>query len=149
CVKRVRISNTARPVRVSNTSAACTSVSSPARVLRAGPTSKWVKQLFAALMTAAVLLALSVSGRAWAVEPFPQVPDPPKAVVQSVASSMKVDGVPTRILQFQSRLAPKDITEFYRGQWSRGFEHAPVVRPLGDASVISQLSGAYLMTVKV
>jgi len=69
--------------------------------------------------------------------------------VQWIAPSMRVNGVPTRVMQFQSRISRSEVVDYYRAQWSRGFEHAPVIHTLGAATVIGQLQGSYLMTVKV
>jgi hypothetical protein len=102
-----------------------------------------------AVLVWTILMAFSSGGRAWAAEPWPDVPLPPKADVQWVARSMKVDGVPTRVLQFQSRAGRAEIIEYYRSYWSGGYEHKPSVHPLGEATVVGQKHGPYLMTVKV
>jgi len=94
------------------------------------------------------LAVFAAAGRAWAVEPWPEVPLPPKADVQWVAQSMRVNGVPTRVMQFQSRADRSEITEYYRAYWS-GYPHAPSVHALGQATVVGQKHGPYLMTVKV
>lgn len=101
-------------------------------------------------VAAATFLALfAAAGRAWAVEPWPEVPLPPKAHVQWVAQSMRVNGVPTRVMQFQSRAGRGEITEYYQAYWSGGYEHKPSVHALGEATVVGQMHGPYLMTLKV
>jgi hypothetical protein len=102
------------------------------------------------LVAAITFLAMfACGGRAWAVEPWPELPKPPKADVQWVAQSMRVNGVPTRVMQFQSRAGRSEIVEYYRAYWSGGYEHKPSVHALGEATVVGQMHGPYLMTVKV
>ena len=96
-----------------------------------------------------ILTVLAASGRAWAIEPWPEIPLPPKADVQWVAQSMRVNGVPTRVMQFQSRTNRGEITEYYRAYWSGGYKHAPSVRAMGEATIVGQQHGPYLMAVKV
>lgn len=92
------------------------------------------------------LLALSSAG---AAEPWPEIPSPPKAKVQWVADNMRVNGVPTRVMQFQSQEGRNDIVEYYRAFWSGGYPTKPSVTALGASTVISQRHGPYFMTVKV
>jgi len=96
-----------------------------------------------------LLIALSLAGRTWAALPWPELPLPPKAAEQWIAQSMRVDGVPTRVMQFQSRASREEIVAFYKSYWSGGYAHAPSVRALGAATVVGQMHGPYLMTVKV
>ena len=96
-----------------------------------------------------VLTVLAGPGHALAVEPWPEMPLPPKANVQWVAQSMRVNGVPTRVMQFQSSVGRAEIVAYYRAHWSGGYEHEPSVHVLPTQSVVGQLHGAYLMTVKV
>jgi hypothetical protein len=88
-------------------------------------------------------------GQALAVEPWPDMPIPPNVDAQWIAQSMRVNGVPTRIMQFQARQSRRQIVEYYTNRWSSGYARKPSVRPLGDATVINQGQGPYLMTVKV
>jgi hypothetical protein len=97
----------------------------------------------------ALILALFAIGRAVAAEPWPEIPSPPHADVQWVAESMRINGVPTRVLQFQSTVTRTEVVEYYKAFWSRGYPTKPSVRPLGAAIVISQRHGPYFMTVKV
>jgi len=68
---------------------------------------------YAVEVVAVVLAVFGAAGRSWAVEPWPEVPLPPKADVQWVAQSMRVNGVPTRVMQFQSRASRGEIIEYY------------------------------------
>ncbi len=96
-----------------------------------------------------LIVALCLAGRAWAALPWPELPLPPKAEEQWIAQSMRIDGVPTRVMQFQSRASRQEIVAYYKSYWSGGYAHAPSVRALGAATVVGQMHGPYLMTVKV
>jgi len=93
--------------------------------------------------------ALFAACGARAAEPWPQIPSPPRARVQWVGDNMRVNGVPTRIQQFQSRAGRTEVVEYYREYWSGGYPTKPSIKPLGAATVISQKHGPYFMTVKV
>ena len=101
------------------------------------------------MLLVALLSIAPAGGPACAAEPWPHIDLPPKGDVQWVARSLRVNGVPTSILQFQSPLSQNEILDYYRSRWSGGFAHVPQVHALGDASVMSQERGSYLMTVKV
>ncbi|MBS0417476.1 MAG: hypothetical protein JSR66_07165 [Proteobacteria bacterium] len=103
-----------------------------------------------AAATLASVLAVSVmSGPASAVEPWPHIDEPPKGSVQWVARSMMVNGVPTSVMQFNSPLSLQQIADYYKSRWSQGYDHPPSVHHVGDATVVGQMHGSYLMTVKV
>jgi hypothetical protein len=107
------------------------------------------RRAFEAAALSLILIALSVGHRAGAAEPWPFVPLPPKADVQWVAQSMRVNGVPTRVMQFQSRASRAEVAEYYRAYWSGGYPHKASVHALPDATVVGQKHGPYLLTLKV
>src|SRR5437879_5017564 len=76
----------------------------------------------------AVSIALLAVGSAQATENWPELPLPPKADVQWVAQSMRVNGIPTRVLQFQSRANRAEIVEYYRAHWTGGYPLKPSVQ---------------------
>ena len=92
---------------------------------------------------------LLVAAGARAAEPWPEIPPPPRAEVQWVGDSMRVNGVPTRVMQFQSQASRAEIVEYYRAYWTGGYPTKPSVTPLGEATVVGQAHGPYFMTVKV
>jgi len=102
---------------------------------------------FSAVLAAVLLFA--TSARALGSELWPELPLPPKAKVEWVGDSMRVNGVPMRVMHFESRAGRSEIVEYYRAYWSGGYETRPSVRPLGDATVVGQAHGPYFMTVKV
>jgi len=97
----------------------------------------------------AVSIALLAVGGAQANENWPELPLPPKADVQWVAQSMRVNGIPTRVLQFQSRANRAEIVEYYRAHWTGGYPLKPSVKAVDDSTVVGQKHGPYLMTVTV
>jgi hypothetical protein len=99
--------------------------------------------------TLALFFALFAIGSAWAAQPWPEIPSPPKAHVEWVGDSMRVNGVPTRVMQFQSQVGRNEIVDYYRAYWSGGYPNKPSITPLGAATVISQRHGPFFMTVKV
>jgi hypothetical protein len=109
----------------------------------------FARRLWQATVVATLISAGVSPGRAWAADPWPQMPVPPQANVQWIGESMRINGVPTRIMQFQSRASRQQIVAYYTDRWSRGYEHKPSVRDLGDSTVINQGKGPYLMTIKV
>jgi hypothetical protein len=110
---------------------------------------RFAEHALAAVLAGAMFTLLAAGGRAWAVEPWPEVPLPPKADVQWVAQSMRVNGVPTRVMQFQSRADRTEIVAYYRAYWS-GYKYAPSIHAMGEAAtVVGQMHGPYVMTVKV
>ena len=98
---------------------------------------------------AAALLAIVACAQASADESWPDVPLPPKSNTQWIAQSERVNGVPTRVMQFQSSEGRAGIVQYYNSYWSGGYEHKPAVHELPDGTVIGQMHGPYLMTVKV
>ncbi len=96
----------------------------------------------------ALLLALRAGG-APAAEPWPEMPPPPKAKTEWIGDSMRVNGIPMRVMHFASSASRTEIVEYYRSYWSSGYPTPPSVRPLGDATVVGQAHGPYFMTVKV
>jgi hypothetical protein len=97
----------------------------------------------------ALLALLLVQGRAAAVEAWPVMPKPPKAELQWVAQSMRVNGVPTRVMQYQSRMSQSELIAYYRSHWSRGYDFEPSVKDLGKKTVVGQKHGPYVMTVSI
>lgn len=111
---------------------------------------RMLQRAFELIALATLLVAASLPrGARAAAEPWPEIPTPPKANVQWVAASMRVNGIPTRVLQFDSRVSRAEVISYYRAYWTGAYEHKPSINALGDATVIGQTHGPYLMTVKV
>jgi hypothetical protein len=93
------------------------------------------------------LLGAAVS-RAGA-EPWPDMPVPPKSTTEWIADSMRVNGVPMRVMHFESGSGRAEMVEYYRSHWSGGYPTKPAVRADGDTTIVGQAHGPYFMTVKV
>jgi hypothetical protein len=109
------------------------------RPLRAGSPVRW---LALALLGAGAALAQTS-------EPWPTVPLPPHAKVEWVGDRMKVNGIPTRLMRFESTVSRSEIVAYYTAHWSGAYPTKPSVRPLGEATLVGQAHGPYYMTVKV
>lgn len=96
-------------------------------------------------------VALAAAGHAFAAsEPWPELPMPPRAQVQWVGDSMRINGIPTRILRFESSVSREEIVEFYRAHWAAAPDMPPpAVNEVDDAIVVGQGHGPYFMTAKV
>jgi hypothetical protein len=117
----------------------------------AGPLSRLLSRLAAAgraLIAPCLALAASVSVAAVS-EPWPEIPTPPKASVEWVADSLRVNGVPMRIMHFVSSEDRSAIVEYYRAYWTGGYPVKPSVRVTQRETVIGQAHGPYFMTVEV
>ena len=99
-----------------------------------------------ALATAA---ALAAAARAQTSTPWPEMPLPPHSKVAWVGDDMKVDGIPMRIVQFESTASRTEVVAYYTAHWSEGYRTKPSVRPTGDVTIVGQAHGPYYMTVKV
>ena len=96
-------------------------------------------------ITAALLLSAPIAyGNDW-----PEVERPPKAHVQSVAETMKYNGIPMRIRQFSSELSVGAIVAFYRDRWSDNGKSRVVLNTLGDWQIVGRQVGDYYETVQV
>jgi len=98
---------------------------------------------------ALLLLCFVLPYRAFAGETWPELPMPPKAKVQWVAQHMRVNGAPTRVMQFQSQASREEVVDYYRAHWSGGYDHNVSVHTVDDARVVGQKHGPFLMTVTV
>jgi hypothetical protein len=107
--------------------------------------------LLPSLGRAALALACLVAGaaRSETSTPWPEVPLPPHAKVEWVADHMKVNGIPMRVMRFESTASRSEIVAYYTAHWSQAYPTKPSVRPLGDMTVVGQAHGPYYLTVKV
>ena len=119
------------------------------RVRCTGLLARFARRAAETAGAAAIVGLLWAPGRALAIESWPELPLPPKADTQWIAQSMRINGVPTRVLQFESHVSRAEIVEYYRAHWTGGYEHRPSIHPLGEETVVGQVHGPYLMTLKV
>lgn len=80
--------------------------------------------------------------------PWPDLPEPPRSTVEWVAHDVRVNGLRTRILKFDSELPVADIVDFYQRRW--GGVNSQAARPLHFAGWkgVSSLVGDFQFTVQ-
>jgi hypothetical protein len=59
----------------------------------------------------------AASSRTWSPLAWPTVDDPPRSTTEWVAPEIRVNGLPSRILRFDSELTPQEVLAFYRERW--------------------------------
>lgn len=98
----------------------------------------------------AIVLAFAVAATARAGEPWPELPAPPRAQLQWIGDSMRINGIPTRVARFESSISKQEMVEFFRAHWAGGRERpAPSISEVDGATVIGQAHGPYWLTAKV
>ena len=97
----------------------------------------------------ALLLAMLAALRAGpAAAAWPTLEEPPRARAEWVAQDSRINGVPTRILRFDSDLPVREVLAYYERQWAQGRGSVRPVRLAGWEGV-STLQGQYHLTVQV
>lgn len=92
------------------------------------------------------------------VEPWPPISDPPKSRVEWVSHDMRINGIPTQLLTFNSRASLDEVIAFYQGHWNaldngtlskdaKSVKGAVITRPQPDEAIIGRLHGAFYQTV--
>ena len=91
--------------------------------------------------------------------PWPLIPEPPKSTVEWVSADMRVNGLPMKVLKFESTVALEELIAYYRAHWDA--VDGSVVANVEDKKssilvnqtdrnsvVISKFHGPFFMTVK-
>ncbi|MFN9707776.1 MAG: hypothetical protein ACK53K_09445 [Burkholderiales bacterium] len=97
------------------------------------------------------ILLFSVYGwaRAASLTPWPEMPPVDKARLEWVAKDVWINGVPTRVQQFEAPHRPEEVLSFYRSLW-RNFEAGPPRENThAEWQMISVLHGPFQMVVQV
>jgi hypothetical protein len=91
--------------------------------------------------------------------PWPEFPGPPKAKVEWVSSDMRVNGLPMKVLHFNSEVSKAEIVAYYQAHWDKvdpslGIPASEkvkgaVVSQMGKDTIIGKVHGPYYMSVKV
>ena len=81
---------------------------------------------------------------------WPTVDDPPRSTTEWIAPEIRVNGLPSRILSFESELTPQEILAFYRERWKhltggKGTRESTA----GDWQVIAALQNTHQIVVQV
>jgi hypothetical protein len=105
--------------------------------------------LVATVASVALTLLFSGAARAQNATPWPELPLPPHSKTDWVAQDMKVNGVPMRVIHFESTVSRAEVAAYYTAHWSGGYRGKPSVQVQGDETVVGQMHGPYFMTLKV
>lgn len=91
--------------------------------------------------------------------PWPEFPEPPKSKVEWVSNDMRVNGMPMKVLRFNSKVGKAEILAYYQAHWdipdkSLGIPatakiKGAVVSQVGKDTVIGKILGPFYMSVKV
>jgi hypothetical protein len=92
--------------------------------------------------------AWPATGSATPADGWPRLPAPPRATVQWVAADLDFNGLPMRVLRFSSHASAAEVVALYRAHWTRGYPAPPAAVVLDRATVVTQVHGTFLMTVK-
>jgi hypothetical protein len=98
------------------------------------------------------LLAMALMGTALstlAASPWPDMPAPPKGRVAWVAKDVWINGIPSRIQQFESVQDPSEVIAHYRAHWQLGDAGPPREETARGWITISTLRGPYSLVVQV
>lgn len=96
------------------------------------------------------LLWAALTSAGAAAEPWPELPVPPRAQVQWVGDSMRINGIPTRVARFESSLSKQEIVAFFRAHWAADRDRPPpAVDDVDGATVVGQAHGPYYMMAQV
>jgi hypothetical protein len=100
------------------------------------------------LHAAALMLACNA---AWAASrtPWPEVPDPPKSKVEWVARDSVINGLPSRIEQFDSELSVAEVLAYYRAIWAKSPSGPPREREVGPWRTMATLHGPFQIALQV
>ena len=91
--------------------------------------------------------------------PWPEFPDPPKAKIEWISNDMRVNGLPMKVLHFNSQVGKAEIVAYYQAHWdiadkSLGLPadskvKGAVISQVGKDTVIGKVHGPFYMSVKV
>ena len=67
----------------------------------------------------AIMTVNNVSAQAFAKSstPWPEFPDPPKSKVEWVSNDMRVNGLPMKVMTFESQVSKAEVMSYYQALW--------------------------------
>jgi hypothetical protein len=83
------------------------------------------------------------------VTPWPEIPTLEKARVEWVAKDVWINGVPTRVQQFESTQSPERVMAYYRSLWRSGEAGPPRENNHAEWRMIATIHGPFQMVVQV
>ena len=81
--------------------------------------------------------------------PWPEMPPLEKARVEWVAKDVWINGVPTRVQQFESTQSPEGVMAYYRSLWRFGEAGPPRENNHAEWRMIATIHGPFQMVVQV
>jgi len=82
-------------------------------------------------------------------ESWPEFIYPAEATAQVVAQDMVFNGIPMRVLTFQSKLSSDQMVKFYQRRWKRHGAPEPALSKLGEWRIVGMMDGEYYKTAQV
>ncbi|MBL4621292.1 MAG: hypothetical protein JKY89_02740 [Immundisolibacteraceae bacterium] len=81
----------------------------------------------------------------------PELPPPPDATVEIVASSASMNGIPITTRKFSVEMDIEEVLEFYRKLWHKPVDGHPgyTEASINEWQIVSRIEGDYLLTVQV
>lgn len=91
--------------------------------------------------------------------PWPKFPDPPKSKVEWVSNDMRVNGLPMKVLAFESQVSKAEVMSYYQALWDKydpslgipieAKAKYAIVSSVGPDTVVGKVHGPYYMSVKI
>lgn len=120
------------------------------------------KPLFAGLSGFLLCISQSLSAQVFtaSTSAWPAFPDPPRSKVAWVSNDMRVNGIPMKVLTFESAASVEEVVAYYEAHWDKLdsetlVEHkgkkkgTMVSRPTPNEAVIGKFHGPFYLSVKV
>jgi hypothetical protein len=105
--------------------------------------------VLALLLCAAGSAASPAAHGASGADGWPALPAVPRARVEIVADDIEFNGLPMRIQRFTTPASADEVTAAAVAFWTRGYDQPPARTAVREATIVSQVHGPYLMTLKV
>jgi hypothetical protein len=114
-----------------------------------------------AAICAAITIIDSASAQSFTKSstPWPEFPDPPKSKVEWVSNDMRVNGLPMKVLAFESQVSKAEVMSYYQALWDKydpslgvpiqAKARYAIVSSVGPDTVVGKVHGPYYMSVKI
>lgn len=99
--------------------------------------------------TVFLMMLAPVHAGAQTLKGWPEVPTIPRTKYEWVAQDAWVNGLPSRILKFDSELSPQELKEFISQQWSRDYRAGVRAYIVAGAEVVSTLDDEHHLALQI
>jgi len=93
-------------------------------------------------------IGLCLAASAALADEWPALEAPPRAASEWVAQQMRVNGMPSRIMRFESELTVDEVLAHYQRRWSKAGTPAPQAVSLNEWRSVNVLQGPYQLSVQ-